>query len=91
MTPATLVRPNFSMDFGRRPRTVVDPRDDHACRAPDDGGRFTLDDMLVGAWEDLRSGRSAACPVCGGALAPRFAAGPRPVAGRCGDCGSQLS
>ena len=89
--PATLVRPNFSMDFGRRPRYVADPRDDRLSGLPDDGGRFTLDAMLVGAWEDLRSGRSAACPVCGGALAPRFAAGPRPVAGTCDSCGSQLA
>jgi hypothetical protein len=44
----------------------------------------SLDDLIVSAWATLRSGRSAACPVCHGPIAPGASA-------RCGDCGSVLS
>ena len=30
--------------------------------------RPTLDDLLVGAWEDLRAAHAADCPVCGGTI-----------------------
>jgi hypothetical protein len=91
MTPATLEQPLFSMSFGRPRGGLALPGSESPPPAPGDSGRFTLDAMLVGAWEDLRSGQTAACPVCDGVLEPRFAAGPRPVAGRCRDCGSTLS
>ncbi|HKH16227.1 MAG TPA: hypothetical protein VKA57_01780 [Solirubrobacteraceae bacterium] len=51
----------------------------------------TLDDLLSGAWQGLRAGSSAACPVCQGELEPRWSAGAGVVGGRCRDCGSELS
>lgn len=68
-----------------RPRTQSD------TTRPRDGGGLTLDDLLVGVWEGLRSGRTAACPVCGGAMTPRPGSGTRAGGGRCADCGSELS
>ena len=54
------------------------------------GGEATLDDVIVGAWEGLLAHRTVSCPVCSGALAPRYGAGSAPVGGRCNDCGSTL-
>ena len=54
------------------------------------GGEATLDDIVVGAWEGLLAHHTVSCPVCSGALAPRYGAGPAPVGGRCTDCGSTL-
>jgi hypothetical protein len=54
-------------------------------------GRPTLDDLVVGVWEGLCAHHPASCPVCGGAMTPRYGSGPRPVGGRCGDCGTSLS
>ena len=51
----------------------------------------TLEDVLSGAWEDLIAHRTAACPICDGAVTPRYGSGPSPVGGRCADCGTQLS
>jgi hypothetical protein len=42
----------------------------------------TLEDVILGAWEDLVAGGPAECPVCRGRL--RISSG-------CGDCGSELS
>jgi tRNA(Ile2) C34 agmatinyltransferase TiaS len=42
----------------------------------------TLEDMVLGAWEDLVAGNPAECPVCGGHMR---------AAGGCEDCGSDLS
>jgi hypothetical protein len=42
----------------------------------------TLEDMILGAWEDLVAGGPAECPVCRGRL--RISSG-------CEDCGSELS
>ena len=42
----------------------------------------TLEDVVLGAWEDLVAGGPAECPVCGGSL--RAASG-------CESCGSDLS
>jgi hypothetical protein len=49
--------------------------------------RPTLDELLVGAWEGLRSTAATDCPVCGGTMSSRRGAGP---AGGCEDCGSRL-
>ena len=38
--------------------------------------RPTLDELLVGAWEDLRTAAAADCPVCGGTMLSRRGAGP---------------
>lgn len=54
------------------------------------GGEPTLDDLLVGAWEGLTAHRTVACPVCHGAMTPRYGAGPAAVGGRCRDCDSTL-
>jgi len=55
-------------------------------------GGQSLDDVLVGAWEGLTAHRSVACPVCRGALRPRYGATSRtPIGGRCDDCGTTLA
>ena len=41
----------------------------------------TLEDYVLGAWEDLVTDGRAECPVCGGQTSPSG----------CGDCGSELS
>ncbi len=51
----------------------------------------TLDDSITGAWSALSVTQTAACPLCGGDLVPRFGAGPHPVAGACRSCGTELS
>jgi hypothetical protein len=43
---------------------------------------LTLEDRVLGAWEDLVAGGPAECPVCGGSM--RAASG-------CQSCGSDLS
>jgi tRNA(Ile2) C34 agmatinyltransferase TiaS len=42
----------------------------------------TLEDVVLGAWEDLVAGDPAECPVCGGSMRG---------AGGCRSCGSDLS
>jgi hypothetical protein len=56
----------------------------------DPRGRPTLDDLVVGAWEDLLAHHPVTCPICSAAMAPRYGSGPRPVGGRCSGCGSTL-
>ena len=41
----------------------------------------TLEDAILGLWEDLVAGRDALCPVCGGSMS---------MIG-CSSCGSELS
>jgi hypothetical protein len=53
-------------------------------------GRRTLDELIVGVWEDLTAHHAAACPVCGDAMRPRYGSGAAPVGGRCTGCGSTL-
>jgi hypothetical protein len=50
----------------------------------------TLEDLLSGAWEDLSAHRTAACPVCAGAMEPRYGSGPSAVGGRCTSCRSEM-
>ena len=50
----------------------------------------TLEDVLSGAWEDLSVHRTATCPICDGAMEPRYGSGPSAVGGRCGECGSEM-
>jgi tRNA(Ile2) C34 agmatinyltransferase TiaS len=54
------------------------------------GGGLTLDDLVVGVWEDLAAHRTVACPGCGEAMTPRYGAGPAPVGGRCRSCGTTI-
>jgi hypothetical protein len=51
----------------------------------------TLEDVLSGAWEDLIAHRTATCPICDGAMEPRYGSGPSAVGGRCGRCRTQLT
>ena len=70
---------------------LVEREADEQLWSEDDGGA-TLDDLLSGAWEGLTAGASSTvCPVCAGALEPRWSAGAGVVGGRCRDCGSELS
>jgi hypothetical protein len=50
----------------------------------------TLEDVLSGAWEDLIAHRTAACPICDGAMEPRYGSGPSAVGGRCRVCRTEL-
>jgi tRNA(Ile2) C34 agmatinyltransferase TiaS len=43
---------------------------------------LTLEDTILGAWEDLLAGGPAECPVCGDSMR---------VAGGCHSCGADLS
>ena len=54
-------------------------------------GERTLEDLVLGAWEELAVARTASCPLCAGALVPRFGAGARPVGARCGSCATEVS
>ncbi len=53
-------------------------------------GRSTLDELIVGVWEDLTAHHAAACPVCAAEMRPRYGSGAAPVGGRCTGCGSTL-
>jgi hypothetical protein len=54
-------------------------------------GGATLDDLVVGVWEDLAAHRTVACLACGQAMTPRYGAGPAPVGGRCQGCGTTMA
>ena len=43
---------------------------------------LTLEDVVLGAWEELVAEGRAECPVCGGAMS---------MLGGCAECGSDLS
>jgi hypothetical protein len=66
-----------------------EPRHD-APPAAEGRGRRTLDELIVGVWEDLTAHHAAACPVCHASMEPRYGSGAAPVGGRCGGCGSTL-
>jgi hypothetical protein len=63
----------------------------HPRSAEPERGGPTLDELIAGVWEGLVADRAAPCPVCGGTLDARYGAGAAPVAGRCQDCGSELT
>ena len=50
----------------------------------------TLEALVLGAWEGVTAGEAVACPLCAGALRPRWSAGAGVVGGRCSDCGTDL-
>ena len=54
-------------------------------------GAPTLEERIAGAWERLAAGQTAECPLCSGALRPRWSAGHGVVGGRCDSCGTELS
>jgi hypothetical protein len=72
-------------------RRAAERRDRPRITASDTGGGPTLDDVLVGVWEGLSAHRTVACPACGAAMTPRYGAGPAPVGGRCGGCGTTIA
>jgi hypothetical protein len=49
---------------------------------PAAAGGVSLEDKILGAWEDLVAAASAECPVCGGRMRP---------ADGCDSCGSELN
>lgn len=91
MATIAVTRPRLDLDVGPRIRRRALLGARAAGRVPAVSRRLTLDELLVGAWEGLRSGHVVACPVCSGAMTPPSGPGPRPVGGRCGDCGSMMS
>ena len=70
--------------------TLLLERDPELQLRAEDGGGATLDDLLSGAWEGLAAARSTTCPVCAGALEPRWSTGAALTGGRCRDCASEL-
>ena len=79
------------LDAPWRP-SLLDSDDGHGRdQTPASRGGPTLDELIVGVWEGLTSGRAASCPVCAGPLAPRYSAGAAPVAARCTQCGGELT
>jgi tRNA(Ile2) C34 agmatinyltransferase TiaS len=54
------------------------------------GGTASLADVVIEAWTTVVAGAPASCPVCAGALEPRWSAGAGVVGGRCADCGTTL-
>ena len=64
-----------------RPTGIERPqRVEASPRLFDDG--LTLEDKILGAWEDLVAEGRAACPVCGGSMSAEAG---------CSSCGSELS
>lgn len=80
----------MSATLAERPTLMFDldaPRA-RAAQPARPGG--TLDELILGNWGDLLAHRTVVCPVCAGALAPRYGAGPSQVGGRCRDCDATL-
>ena len=67
---------------GERGASGEDPRHD-APPAAEGRGRRTLDELIVGVWEELTAHHAAACPVCAEPMRPRYGSGSAPVGGRC--------
>ena len=63
------------------PELAIDATTERSARLFEPHG-LTLEDVILGAWEDLAAGGPAECPVCRGRL--------RAVGG-CESCGSDLS
>jgi hypothetical protein len=76
-------------DGGARDAPGADPRQD-APPAAEGRGRRTLDELIVGMWEDLSAHHAVACPVCAQSMRPRYGSGAAPVGGRCAGCDSTL-
>ena len=79
----------MSATLAERPTLMFDLDAPRARAEPTRPGP-TLDQLLVGTWNGLAAHGIVPCPVCGGALAPRYGAGAAPVGGRCRDCDSTL-
>ena len=54
-------------------------------------GGPSLEHVVRGAWEELAAGAgAAACPACGGRMAPEHSADGRLLFGACEGCGARL-
>jgi hypothetical protein len=69
----------------RRPRMTHSARRPVAGEVAPEPEPSTLEDALLGAWEDLASHGRAECLVCGGPVRTS------PAGGECDACGSALS
>lgn len=70
----------------RRPQPAThSARRSRASEVGSSSAPSTLEDAVVGLWEDLRSADPAECLVCGGSLRST------PAGGECGSCGSSLT
>jgi hypothetical protein len=58
------------------------PRTEGSAERLFESGGPTLEDVVLGAWEELVADGRAECPVCGGAMS---------MLGGCAGCGSDLS
>jgi hypothetical protein len=58
------------------------PRTERSAARLFEPGGLTLEDRILGAWEDLAGEGAAECPVCGDRM---------PMLGGCRGCGSELS
>ena len=83
-------RPVDPRPTSRRRRAAARRTDPLRATVAAQGGRRTLDDLIVGVWEGLSSHHTVTCPVCSGKMTPRYGSGARPVGGRCKRCGSTL-
>jgi hypothetical protein len=68
-----------------------DPACADARHAHSAGSDETLDQIMVGGWECLTSRAPTPCLMCGGTMEPVYGVHPRPIGGRCHDCGTTLS
>jgi tRNA(Ile2) C34 agmatinyltransferase TiaS len=64
------------------PELAIDATTERSAMRLFESPGLTLEDVVLGAWEDLVAGGPAECPVCGGSM--------RSVGG-CRSCGSDLS
>ncbi len=51
----------------------------------------SLDAAISALWARIAAHQPVVCPLCAGAMEPRYGAGAVPIAGRCRDCGSVLT
>ena len=58
------------------------PRSEGSAERLFESGGPTLENVVLGAWEELVADGRAECPVCGGAMS---------LLGGCAECGSDLS
>ncbi len=87
--PAAHAADGDERDAQRVHRGGGEPHRD-APRAAEGRGRRTLDELIVGVWEDLLAHRAVACPLCAAPMAHRYGSASAPVGGRCTACGTTL-
>jgi hypothetical protein len=64
------------------PRLAIDATTERTAIRLFEPHGLTLEDVILGAWEDLVAGGPAECPVCGGSMR---------TLGGCDSCGADLS